>query len=73
MEMNENVRMLAVGGIEPSVASISDGSYPFVSDFYVVIRKDTTEGSPARVLFNWMQTEDGINLVLHEGYAAVGH
>jgi len=70
MEMNENVRMLEIGGIEPSVMSISDGSYPFVMDFYAVIRKDTPEDSPARVLFNWIQSTDGQNLVKHEGYAA---
>jgi len=72
MEMNENVRMLEIGGVEPSVASISDGSYPFVMDFYAVIRKDTPEDSPARVLFDWMQSPDGQNLVRHEGYATNG-
>jgi len=69
MEMNEKVRMLAVGGVDPSTESISDGSYPFVSDFYAVIRKDAPEDSPERILFNWIQSEDGQNLVRHEGYA----
>jgi len=69
MEMNENVRMLAVDGVEPSTESISDGSYPFVSDFYAVIRKDAPEDSPERILYNWIQSEDGQNLVRHEGYA----
>ena len=69
MEMNENVRMLAIGGALPSTESISDGSYPFVSDFYAVIRKETPKDSPARILYNWIQSTDGINLVRHEGYA----
>ena len=72
MEMNENVRMLAVGGVTPSTQSISDGSYPFVSDFYAVIRSDTPEGSPARLLFDWIQSGDGQALVRHEGYATAG-
>jgi len=72
MEMNENVRMLSIGGVEPSVQSISDGSYPFVSDFYAVIRADAPEGSPARVLYDWIQSADGQNLVRHEGYATAG-
>ena len=72
MEMNENVSMLAIEGVEPSTQSISDGSYPFVSDFYAVIRKDTPEDSPARILYNWIQTTDGQNLVRHEGYATAG-
>lgn len=69
MELNENVRMLAVNGVEPSVASIADGSYPFVSDFYAVIRADAAVGSPERILFDWIQSEDGINLIKNEGYA----
>lgn len=69
MEMNENVRMLAVDGVAPSTQSISDGSYPFVSNFYAVIRADTPEDSPARILYDWIQSADGQNLVRHEGYA----
>ena len=72
MEMNENVLMLQVDGVPPSTMSISDGSYPFVLDFYAVIRKDTPEDSPARVLYEWIQSSDGQNLVKHEGYATAG-
>ena len=72
MEINENVRMLAVGGVEPSTESISDGSYPLVSDFYAVIKKDTPPDSPARILYDWIQSADGQNLIKHEGYATAG-
>ena len=72
MEMNENVRMLRVNGVAPSTQSISDGSYPFVSDFYAVIRADAPADSPERVLYNWIQSADGQNLVKHEGYATAG-
>ena len=72
MEMNENVRMLAVDGVAPSTQSISDGSYPFVSDFYAVIRSDAPEGSPERILYDWIRSADGQNLVKHEGYATAG-
>ena len=30
------------------------------------------ENSPARILYNWIQSEDGQNLVRNEGYATVG-
>ena len=70
MEMNENVKMLAIGGVEPSTGSIADGSYPFVSDFYAAIQEDTPEGAPARVLYDWIQSTGGQDLVRHEGYAA---
>ena len=69
MEPNENIHLLAIDGVEASIETISDGSYPFVSDFYAVIRKDTPENSPARILFNWIQSPEGQNLIRHEGYA----
>ena len=34
-----------------------------------MILKNTPENSPARVLYNWIQSEDGQNLVRNEGYA----
>jgi phosphate transport system substrate-binding protein len=53
-------------------ASISAGDYPFVNDFYAVIRADAPDGSPERILFDWIQTADGQALVGNEGYATVG-
>ena len=40
-----------------------------ISDFYAVIRKDTADDSPARVLYDWIQSADGKNLIRHEGYS----
>ena len=72
MKLDENIRLLAVGGVEPATESIASGAYPFVSDFYAVIRADAPADSPERVLFDWIQTADGQALVSHEGYAPAG-
>jgi len=72
MAMDPNVKLLNIGGVAPSVASISDGTYPFVADFYAVIRSDEPADSPARILYNWIQSSDGQNLVKNEGYATAG-
>ncbi len=69
MKLDPNIRLLSVDGIAPSTESISSGGYPFVNDFYAVIRADAPEDSPERVLFDWIQTGDGQELVAHEGYA----
>ena len=72
MKLDENIRLLAVDGVTPSTETIASGKYPFVNDFYAVIRADASKESPARVLFNWMLTENGQKLVAHEGYAPAG-
>lgn len=69
MKLDGNIRLLEVGGVAPSTEAITSGAYPFVNDFYAVIRSDAPEDSPARLLFNWMLTEEGQQLVAHEGYA----
>jgi phosphate transport system substrate-binding protein len=71
MKLDENIRLLEVGGVAPSTETISSGAYPFVNDFYAVIRSDATEDSPERLLFDWMQTKEGQQLVASEGYATV--
>lgn len=68
MKMDENIRLMAVNGVEPSSETIGSGAYPFVNDFYAVIRADAPADSPQRVLYDWMVTEDGQKLVEHEGY-----
>ncbi len=72
MKLDENIRLLSVDGVAPSIDSISAGDYPFVNDFYAVIRSDAAEDSPERILFNWVQTSDGQALVRNEGYATAG-
>ena len=61
-------KILAVDGIDPSNESIASGEYPYVNDFYVVIRKDAPEDSPERILYNWIISEQGKELARRENY-----
>lgn len=54
MYAKPGLRFLAVDGVTPSDATIADQSYPLLNPFYVVIRADEPEGSPARVLRDWL-------------------
>ena len=72
MKLDENVKLLSIDGVAPSVESISSGAYPFVNDFYAVIRADSPEGSPERLLFDWIQSADGQAMVKSEGYPSAG-
>ena len=64
----DTTKILAVDGIDPSNDSIGDGSYPLTNDFYVVIRKSAEENSPERVLYNWICSKQGAELVKQENY-----
>lgn len=65
-------KILAADGVQPSNETISDGSYPFINDFYVVIRKDAAADSSERILYNWICSEQGKELVKKENYPVRG-
>ncbi len=61
-------KILAVDGVQPTNESIASGEYPLVNDFYVVIPKDLPEDAPARILYNWIISEQGKELARNENY-----
>ncbi len=61
-------KILAIDGVNPTNESIASGEYPFVNDFYVVIPKDLPEDAPARILYNWIISEQGKELAEKENY-----
>jgi hypothetical protein len=71
MKRDENIKLLSIDGAAPSPETIGSGEYPFVNDFYAVIRKDALENSPARLVFNWLQTADAKKLMAREGYVPI--
>ena len=62
------VRMLAIDGVAPSAETIADGSYPYVTDVYVVVRNGEPEDSSALLLRDWLLTDDGQEVVASSGY-----
>lgn len=68
MYAKPGLRFLAVDGITPSDETIADQSYPLLNPFYVVIRADEPEGSPARVLRDWLLSDEGKQVIADAGY-----
>ena len=64
----DTAKILDVDGVTPANDTIGDGSYPLTNDFYVVIRKSAEENSPERILYNWICSDQGRQLVLNENY-----
>lgn len=68
MYAQDGVRLLAIDGVQPSNETIASGEYPYCQDVYAVIRADEPEDSPARILFDYLQTEEGRDLIETAGY-----
>ncbi len=62
------LKLLAVDGVYPTDETISKGSYPLSNNTYIVLRKDTPEGHPARNMAKFMLTEAGQECVELAGY-----
>jgi len=72
MRMAEGMRILPIEGVEPTDATIADGSYPLVNYYFAVIGKEQEKDSPARILFDWLRSIDGQTLLESQGYVPVG-
>lgn len=64
------VKMLSVNGVYPDAEHIADGSYPIVSNFYAVYRKDN-ENENIPVLIDWILSDEGQAIIEESGYVAL--
>jgi len=59
MYISGDVRLMAIDGIIPTRETIAAGTYPYITYYYAVMRKDTPEEHPMRELVNWLLTDEG--------------
>jgi phosphate transport system substrate-binding protein len=64
----EEIKLLAVDGVYPQADTIADRSYPLTTEVYAVIRADTPTEHNARILYEWLLTEEGQEAVARSGY-----
>ncbi|MHB0937540.1 MAG: PstS family phosphate ABC transporter substrate-binding protein [Armatimonadota bacterium] len=62
------VKVCAVNGIMPTPETIRNRAYPFVTEVYAIVRKDTAQDSAAVRLRDWLLTPEGQALVQESGY-----
>ena len=68
MYSQPGLRLLSVDGVMPSNDTLADGSYPLCNDFYAVIHPDAAADSPERRLYNWLDTDAGLQCIRKAGY-----
>lgn len=65
------IKILAADGIFPTSQTIAEGSYPYVNDFYAVIRADEPKNGPARKVVAWLESDQGQQTVADAGYVKI--
>jgi len=72
MYSKPGLQFISVDGVAPSDESIAAATYPFLHEYYVVIRADESENSPARKLRDWIISDKGFAAMEKTGYIAIG-
>ena len=70
MKMADGLKIISVDGVQPNVDTIRSHEYPFINDSYVVIKAGLDDNAPAKILYNWIMSDEGQKLVEHEGYVS---
>lgn len=70
-EVADRIHLLGVNGVEPNNQTVKDGSYPIRTNYYIVIKANEPEGSPARILKDQMLSERGQKAAEAVGYVGM--
>ena len=77
MVENEQIRLLALNGVEPTKETIRSGEYPISSNFFAITASPIGESAPEeqneelRAFINWILSEQGQWIIEQTGYVGV--
>lgn len=77
MAANDQIRLLALNGVEPTKETIRDGTYPISSDFYAVTASPAGQPDPRQenpkicAFLDWILSPQGQLLIEQTGYVAL--
>jgi len=69
MYNSPNIKFLGINGIKPTYDTISDGSYPIMTAYYIVTRKDADENT--KKLKEILLSEEGAKVAKEAGYVPI--
>ena len=67
---NDAVKMLSLNGVFPSAENIQNRTYPIVTQFYAIYRKDN-ENPNIPILIEWLLSDEGQKLIEETGYVRI--
>lgn len=59
---------IQIDGVEPSLETLLDGTYPLLGYNYAIFSAEEPTDSPVRTLVQWMQSDAGQQVILDAGY-----
>lgn len=68
---SRNFRALNVDGMTASKKRLKDGTYPYITNVFVMVRDERDTGTNARRLYDFMTSEAGQEIVEESGYIGV--
>jgi len=71
LHKSANIKILNVNGVSPENENLRSGKYPFAIDYCAVIRKSEPKSSDARMLLDYLLSEEGQKIVEMAGYCPV--
>ncbi len=71
MLANDEIRLVRIQGVEPDSSTIRSGEYPLITEVYGVLRASTPPDDTARLLRDWLSTDQGRAVVEASGYVPV--
>lgn len=69
--VKDNVKVLKVGGVAPSEATIKDGSYQVQRNFVLITKKDETLSAAAQKFFDYITSSDASEVIKQAGAVPV--
>lgn len=71
MYKRDNIKMIGVNGVKPTIETIKDGSYPIYTNGYIVTLKQISEDSPTRKWINNVLSNRGSKIIEDAGYVPI--
>lgn len=65
------LRLLNVDNVEPNDNTIASGEYPYLNEYYLVIREDTKPDSETMKLYDFIMSKKGTEAIKKAGYIPV--
>ena len=79
MVTDNQIRLLALNGVEPTKETIRDGTYPISSEFYAVTASPIGQPAPEEydaelsAFLDWILSEQGQKIIEKTGYVALNN
>ena len=67
---NDTVKMISLNGVYPSAENIQNRTYPIVTQFYAIYRKDN-DNPNIPILIEWLLSDEGQRLIEETGYVRI--